>query len=111
MASGTINMMVSTLESLYVGSSDGSGRYYKFKVTWMAQNRFSFLIVTANQSHVGQLIVATVYNSGGSNQILFSDASVTYDSQTNIMTIDEGPSAWAYPMVIYNPNWIAFVDA
>lgn len=107
MASGTINVLPSCA-MYWAISSDGW--HYQCKVQILRTDRFPFLILPCRQDRAMTPISAAVQNSYGSNQIFFSDQSVTYDNTTNILTIDIGNSGWAHPVIIYNPNWIQFTD-
>ena len=83
--------------------STSDGRYYTRTLTFNVNSRFPFIVLRCSQIR-GYVPVGCSYNTTGT--VYSSDASVSYDRDTGIITIDNEASAWASPMIIFPYGYI-----
>lgn len=78
------------------------GRFYTRRFTTISRSRFPFIIFRIRQGGVvsnPSIVVGSVDNQGSSLVMGFSDSSVTFDSNTQTLTVDMLGSAWTYPVI------------
>lgn len=74
------------------------GRYYTRTMTFNVNERFPFLCLKADQTR-GYAPVGLTYNYTNGT-VYSSDTSITYNTSTKVLTVDNGQAAWAAPMLI-----------
>ena len=78
--------------------TNDSGRYYSRVLTPQAQKRFLFMILRGAQEEPVAPVVC-IYETT-SNEVYTTDTAVTWDKATNTITVDNGPGAWLFPLII-----------
>jgi len=90
-----------TMEYIDSGFTSADGRYYTRKLTFVSASRFPIMVLRCSQSSAHAPVGGSVNNTNGYNEAYFSDSTVTWDKNTSVITVDNGSSAWAGPIVIF----------
>lgn len=88
--------------------SNTTGRYYTAKVTTSHNDRVPFAILIGTQYQALAPICGLAYVTNSNNVVLFNSDSATYDSSTNIITVDLGNSAYIRPIIVYPKGEVEF---
>ena len=92
---------------MLTGFTTSDGRYYTRKINNIYDDRFSFIIMRTSQCAGLEPVFANVNKHNGVlYAIHFSSTTASYDTNTNILTVDNGPNAWAAPYIIVPAGYI-----
>ena len=110
--SGLTNLSGLMNYGIYISNTTSDGRYYTFTVskTNMIYSRVPIIVFRCSQLTTPVMVTGNVTRADATHiaSMLFSDASVTYDSSTNMITIDAGANAHSPQLIFYPKEQIRF---